>query len=619
MEELINFKAYPVSEVLNKLLQDKTTNKNIVFATDSYKERGYQEASQITEKSISEFSDLELQPRVYKATKEQSDRTRKKAEVFTPLWICEEMNKLCIENFSGDWKKSVDITTLEITCGEAPFLVSRYDATRGEKVSIENRVGILDRKLKLICENTDNEKDWLKYAKKAYKSTYGYELQGDNLLIARINLLMTFCEYFLYKFNREADKKDIKAIAEIIAWNLWQMDGLKDTVPFGEPENDFVQLSFFDEPEEKEEKSDCIIKNWKTNKEIKFKSIKEGKEMKFDFVIGNPPYQEEDGGAQASARPVYQHFFKESIKISDNVELIMPTRWYTGGKGLDEFRNDMLNDNHIKTLYDYPHTNDIFPRVNIRGGICIVFWSKSYNNTNSLVDVYTYSDNQISHTKRSLKTKNLDIFVRNYEAITILNKVVSSNDFNQFSDYVSSRKPFGLATNFNNDDKFKNEITGLKEPVICYYKGLKTGYIERENINSHKEWIDSWKVMTSRANNIGTELNDDNLNAFVIKPNTVCTESYMLIGVNLGLNEESATNLVKFFKSKFARFMHSLAKASQDATSKTYRFVPLQDFTENSDIDWTKPIAEIDKQLYKKYNLSQEEIDFIESHVKEME
>ena len=166
--------------------------------------------------------------------------------------------------------------------------------------------------------------------------------------------------------------------------------------------------------------------------------------------------------------------------------------------------------------------------------------------------------------------------------------------------------------------KFHSTYDNLKNPVPCYGKNKKIGYVEYDDVPSHAEWSKKWKVFTSRANNIGTELNDDNLNTFIGK-DEICTETYVVIGVDLNLSEQSANNLSMYLKTKFARFCHGLAKSSQDATSKTYRFVPLQDFTSSSDIDWSQSIANIDKQLYKKYNLSDEEINFIETNVKEME
>ncbi len=169
------------------------------------------------------------------------------------------------------------------------------------------------------------------------------------------------------------------------------------------------------------------------------------------------------------------------------------------------------------------------------------------------------------------------------------------------------------------NEKFRNSKKGLENPVVCYGKGKKVGYLERDEISKNIDWIDKYKVFTPRANNIGTELNDDNLNTFIGNPNTICTESYIVVGVNLNLDETSASNLCKYFTTKFARFQHSIGKASQDATSKTYKFVPLQDFTISSDINWNVSIKEIDNQLYEKYSLTKEEIDFIETMIKPMD
>lgn len=348
--------------------------------------------------------------------------------------------------------------------------------------------------------------------------------------------------------------------------------------------------------------------------------LRELKDMKFDAIIGNPPYQVMDGGAQASARPIYNDFVDFSEEVDPYlVSIIMPSRWYAGGKNLDEFRNKMLNDIHLQELHDFLHPELLFPDTNNRGGICYFFRNKKYDNTKNLTRVITHNDKGIeSDIMRPMKIEGTEIFIRSAAAIGIIKKVFSENKAKSFSSYVSSRKPFGLDTTFAKSTFFKDSSDGLTNSVMCYGKNWSVGYIEKEQVPSHKEWIENWKVFTSRANNIGTELNDDNLNAVVGKPNTVCTESYLLLGINLNLDEISANNICKYFKTKFARFMHSLAKASQDATSKTYRFVPLQDFSLNSDIDWSKSIPEIDKQLYKKYGLSSEETAFIESKVREM-
>ncbi len=188
-----------------------------------------------------------------------------------------------------------------------------------------------------------------------------------------------------------------------------------------------------------------------------------------------------------------------------------------------------------------------------------------------------------------------------------------------FESLVSPRNPFGLATSFRKDKKFKNSKRGLQHPVKVFAKGGLIGYTERENIKKNIDWIDGVKVLTPFANNVGTDLNDDNINTIIADVNTVATETYLVIGANESLNLVEAKNITKYLKTRFCRFLISLAKANQNGTRQTYRFVPNQDFTEYSDIDWTKSISEIDQQLYKKYGLSDEEIKFIETKIQAMD
>lgn len=354
----------------------------------------------------------------------------------------------------------------------------------------------------------------------------------------------------------------------------------------------------------------CVKTFWKKGK---------GK-MEFDAVVGNPPYQVMDNGAQASAKPLYNYFVEAGKRLgAQYMSFIIPSRWYAGGKGLDLFRDDMLEDKHLEKLFDCLTPEYIFPNTNIRSGVCWFLRNTNFDNTKDLLRVVTIEKNSVvSDVRRPLKIEGANIFIRHSQAISILNKVRKiSAEF--MEGWISPLRPFGFRGYFTNNENFHSTAENLKNPVACIGKGLQVGYVERNIINVRQDWIDDWKLIMPRANNIGTELSDDNLNAFVSKPKEICTESYLVIGGGKNLNEFQCKNICSYFQTKFARFMHSLAKASHDATAKTFCFVPLQDFSATSDIDWQKNIADIDKQLYKKYNLSVEEINFIESTIKPMD
>ena len=312
MDELISLKSYPIHNTLRILLQDKTTKKNIIWATNSYELQlgnDYDDKKQITIGALTGLNPIELQPRILKNQEEQKKRTRIKAEVFTPAWICNKMNNYCDEdwferkdvfntehdqswetnpkkiefNKPNGWKKYVDSRRLEITCGEAPFLVSRYDASTGKFIFVKDRIGILDRKLRIVNENTSDRNEWLKWIYRAFQSVYGYEFQGDNLLIGRINLLMTFVEYYQDRWNEQPTVEELKKVANIISWNLWQMDGLTGRVPLGDPKEEIIQPTLFDLLENNGEQEElelvgpkCKIYDWRKDNSVLYESLKGG-------------------------------------------------------------------------------------------------------------------------------------------------------------------------------------------------------------------------------------------------------------------------------------------------------------------------------------------------------
>ncbi len=318
-------KKYP--KVLDKLLRDHTTGKNIFWATDNYQELGnnYQFASQILTELISGDNGHIIMPRVKKDKEIQQSRVRGMAEVFTPSWICNAQNNLIdnawfekenvfnteiqLENGtktwlvnqdkinfpeSKTWKHYIRDTRLEMACGEAPYITSRYDTTTGEFIPIEKRIGLLDRKLRVINENVDNSGEWLEAAQTAYKNTYAFEWQGDSLLLAREAMLITFIENYTLKFGKEPLLKSIQYIAYIISWNVWQMDGLKGVVPNSCGSKKSAQLTMYDiqnivdcdgckkDNIRKHNGEYCLIRDW-SNKDLK--TGKKGREIRFIDLI----------------------------------------------------------------------------------------------------------------------------------------------------------------------------------------------------------------------------------------------------------------------------------------------------------------------------------------------
>ena len=310
MEKIINIESKPIVSLLELLLQDKSTKKNIIWATDTYEElgNGFTDKEQVDRSLLLQHADI-IKPRIQKSQEAQAARTRKKAEVFTPAWLCNRMNNYCDEEWFGrkdvfntenddhtwtvteekiqftkgkTWEYYVDSRRLEITCGEAPYLVSRYDASTGELiVPSKRRIGQLDRKLRVVNENTSGYDEWLKWIIRAFEASYGYEYQGDNLLIARVNLLLTFIDYYKQRWEKDPDEKLLRQVANKIVWNIWQMDGLKDTVPLGKPYEEYHQMTLFEivpdmTPQEEEpEAIPCKIYDWRSNNSLVFKKLKE--------------------------------------------------------------------------------------------------------------------------------------------------------------------------------------------------------------------------------------------------------------------------------------------------------------------------------------------------------
>lgn len=330
--------------------------------------------------------------------------------------------------------------------------------------------------------------------------------------------------------------------------------------------------------------------------------------IKFSAVVGNPPYQVMDGGTKNGAVPVYNKFVELAKELNSKaISMIMPAKWYNGGRNLDDFRKSMLEDKRIEKLFDFPNSKTIFPTVDVAGGICYFLWSSTYN---GLCQVTINENGKVSLTNRDLDA--FDTFVRYSEGIDVVNKI-KEKSYSFMSATASSQKPFGLRTYARPKDS--GELTLISSGG--------TGPFPKEEVLSGIEWIDKWKLMTSiRTLEHAGQADKDGRKRIlsrteILPPYNICTESYMIIYVCD--SEYEIHNAYKYIRTKFVRFMMSLVTSTQAINKMSFSLVPLQDFTSNSDIDWSQSVADIDQQLYKKYGLTSEEQQFIESMIKPME
>ncbi|MCQ2077551.1 MAG: Eco57I restriction-modification methylase domain-containing protein [Bacteroidaceae bacterium] len=319
--------------------------------------------------------------------------------------------------------------------------------------------------------------------------------------------------------------------------------------------------------------------------------------MKFDVIIGNPPYQIEDGGSKASATPIYNLFVEQAKKLNPRfLSMIIPARWYAGGKGLDSFRDNMLSDKHILKMVDFFDAEECFPGIDISGGVCYFLWSRDQKDDCEVVNV---RKNEKSVMKRALLEGENSSFIRFNNAISILNK--SRDNSLSFSNIVSARKPFGIDTKPNIFEKNQSGRTFI-------YAYPNSGYVSTNIISYNRDIIDKYKVMISYAYGERGDFPYFVIGKpFIAAPNSCCSETYLVVG-NFD-TQETCENCISYMKTKFFRFLVLLSKNTQHATSKVYQFVPLQDFSH----PWT------DEMLYEKYGLDEKEIAFIESMIRPME
>jgi len=661
--------------LLEVLLKDHTTQQNIFWATDSYAELGdgFRWHDSITVAAITGGHGDVIMPRVMKTRDEQQRRVKQMAEVFTPAWLVNKMNNAADEVWFGrqnvfnvpteegwkpteepvmmpkgkSWHDYVLATRLEITCGEAPFLTSRYDMISGVSIAIKARMGMLDRKLRIVNEHCTGD-EWTRWALLALGSVYGFEWQGDNLLLARESLLASFSESYEQQFGHKADRATLMLAAEIIAWNVWQMDGLKGVVPASCRETRIMETDFFGETKVTSvspcpgcEHDDitlhngmrCCLRRWLPSETMtpnhfdynyteiitkKYKTYHKNKYlMKFDFVIGNPPYQEETVGT--SDTPVYDRFMDASFVVSKKALLITPARFlFNAGKTPSAWNKKMLNDEHFKVLDYYPVSDKVFSNTDIKGGVAV-----------------TYRD-------ETQKLGPIGVFTTYPELNSIYKKVTSNMEQGGLTDLFYMQNKFKLNTLYADYPQYKNIIGSEGKErrltaAILYQLDVFTEaqekdedvaiigvinnkrvkrYIDRKYLDLEKTNLNKWKVLVPKSNGSGV-LGEVLSTPLIAEPTMGYTQTFL--GIGAFDNESEAQAAYKYIISKYARTMLGVLKITQDNPPEKWKNVPLQDFTNHSDIDWTKSVHEIDLQLYDKYGLSADERNFIETHVKAMD
>ena len=632
------------------LLADRSSGAFIRWACNAYTTHG---ESYAADQEIYPHQVHLIQERTRKTQEEQRDRTKKSAEVFTPAWLCNAMinardavyfgreevfNRMEAPSWTPTrktidfpttasgrrlaWERYIDARCLEITCGEAPFLVSRYDAADGRPIPLAERIGILDRKQRIIGEHTCTAEDWFHWAKRALESAYAYEYQGDSLFLARLNLFLSISEYHRHLWKRPLNRHQQEEVARILSWNLWQMDGLTATTPFvtkqGKPEDslfDFYAITAERRPLR------SLIRDWRGKKTIRFSELNLSTTMKFDFVIGNPPYQEMSKNKMT--RSIYPDFVRSSQAIGQIVSLVMPARWMSGENGpyreTQHFIDEMLKGDHLQSFHLYPNSSDLFPNVDIKGGVCFFVWNRAYS-----CDRVNYTITENGAYKKVLTSFRIaeNVIIRFPELISILEKTKAISTI-YLNTWVSSRNPFGFISDlFTKNKEGVSRISEEKQQDDDYLvHGLLKNkrvirYIPNSALKKNIHIAHSYKVFLPRANGSGV-FGEVFSTPMIGTPMMICTETFLQIGVFDNCTE--AENLLKYVKTKYFRTMVGIKKTAVFNYKECFTFVPLQDFTAASDIDWSRSVAEIDRQLYAKYGLSAEEVAFIEEKIKPME
>ena len=622
-------------ELLKILLKDRTTNENIVWATKNYTDRGngFGEKDHITINNITGKNGNVIKPRIEKSKATQIARIKENAEVFTPSWVCNNQNNL-VDNiwFNGKdifnketsnswktvkrhipfkngrtWQEYLLQKRLEITCGEAPYLVSRYDTTTGNMIPIQNRIGLLDRKLRVLNENVKSEKEWVKWAKIAYQNTYGYEYQGDSLLLARENLLLTFADYYYYKFSVAPILEYLLEIAEIISWNIWQMDGLTGYIPFVYKDDIWEQLDLFEPPTKAIIPIPSKIINWNNKQVLEYQKIKGDNNMHFDVIIGNPPYQETKG--KTKNIDIWPLFIRQAVSIADDVVLIHPGRWIVPKTQMRSIQEMILNAGLLKFDY-FPNASILFNNVLIDGGVSITYFKRDYHdkikyfNNNQYFGIF--NPNEIFFSDKFEKEAFSKINSNKKESIQkrILGNIGSLGG-----------SEFGYSK-VKHLKYLKKENLGIKTPIkvwanSSFGKGSRFSwhYIDKDKLlKIPQELLEKRKIIIDKKGHAitGGKGNIINNIPMIVEKNAVASGDVFFVIPEI--DTDYHLQLIKsLFLTKTCRFLMSITQ--KDLYVRGFENIP----------DYTNFIPNLNGQLfsdewfYQTFNFSKELIEHIEN------
>ncbi|MBQ2620424.1 MAG: Eco57I restriction-modification methylase domain-containing protein [Thermoguttaceae bacterium] len=429
--------------------------------------------------------------------------------------------------------------------------------------------------------------------------------------------MATFADFLAMRWGRLATTQELKQAARIISRNVWQMDGLSAAVPFFEKPGD-NQLSLFDDFELQAAPSEKLlspkIKNWRAKKILEFRQLikSRGKDMKFDYVIGNPPYQETTDSESTRMPPIYNLFMDAAYQIADKVELITPARFlFNAGYTPKSWNEKMLHDPHFKVLFYEPKSDQIFQNTEIKGGIVITY--RDANENFGEIGVFTKYPELNDIVKKVARRTDSYMNSIAYPPLSYGLTEQVAIDYPDSLDRLRTSAFTKLA------EIFHSEKPKDKHQYISIY-GLLNGkrvkrFVRKDYIKDKSGILNKWSLLLPEASGIGS-FGEKTPAGEIASPGTAFLQTF--VGLGAFDSKQDVLSLEKYIRTKFARALLGIYKITQHCSPNVWRLVPLQDFTSSSDIDWSLSIPEIDAQLYKKYKLTKEEIAFIESNVKEM-